>query len=253
MKGKKMQAKSGYSNDTAYANADCRGILIMDDCLADNKGWKTDHSLKWIFFNGRHADITFVLTMQYQIGLTPDYRSNIDWVFLCKENKKIERDKLWKYYAGIFPSLSMFEQIFMTCTTNKKCMVLDSLSDSETLTDQVFWFKASLRGEFHVCYDEFWQNNEYYLKKRMSIEDPDAPGIGRSVANTQKPKQEDYYKYVGGRGKMKFNLDMCDEEDQYQDDYEYMQQSGGMEQQQQQYQQQQYQQSNYDNDNGNYW
>lgn len=222
MKRKQVLAKMGLG-EPSYADADCRGILIMDDCLADNKGWQKDLGLRDIFFNGRHADITFILTMQYQIGITPDYRANIDWIFLCKENKKVDRDKLWKYYAGIFPTLSMFEQIFMSCTSNKNCMVIDSLSESERLEDQVFWFKATVRSNFRVCYDEFWVNNDYYIKKRLSMDT-----IGTSTTqqqNTQQKPQEDYYKYVGGHGKLKFNLDMSDEDEQYQDDYEYMQQS----------------------------
>lgn len=221
MRSKKTQALAGGGGGS-YSNADCRGLLLMDDCLASGKKWKTDEALKWIFLNGRHADITFVLTMQYQMGIPPEYRTNIDWVFICKENKKVEREKLWKYYAGIFPTMAMFEQIFMSCTTDKKCMVINCLAESEKLEDQVFWFKASIRNNFRVCYDDFWENNEYYVNKRLQLTDnikPDAAGSSKGV--------EDYYKYTGGRGKMRFNLDMSEEDpDEYPDDYDYAQQSG---------------------------
>lgn len=217
MKGQKMQAKMGLGGN--YADVDCRGILIMDDCLAQNKGWTSDPGLKWVFFNGRHADITFVLTMQYQIGIPPAYRANIDWVFLFKENKRVEREKLWKYYAGIFPTFAMFEQIFMRCTTGRKCMVIEQLSGSENITDQVYWFQAAVRENFKMCYDEFWQKNDYYLKKRLAMNDPTGGFSIGNLANqaaTQQssvPDQDDYFKYVGGRGKVRFNLDMEDEED----------------------------------------
>lgn len=207
LKGKKKQALIGV-NDRRYAEVDCRGILIMDDCLAQNKGWKVDPSLRWIFFNGRHADITFVLTMQYQVGIPPDYRTNIDWVFLCKENKRIERQKLWKYYAGIFPKYEMFEQIFMRCTTDKKCMVINQLSESEILEEQVFWFKAKIRDNFKICYEEFWKNNNDYLKKRMAMSG------GTNHANQPKTNaQEDYYKYVEPN-KVRYNVSI-DEETHY--------------------------------------
>jgi hypothetical protein len=216
MKSKKTQAVMGIG-EAAYANADCRGLLLMDDCLAESKGWNTDASLKWIFLNGRHADISFVLTMQYQMGIPPEYRSNIDWVFICKENKKVERDKLWKYYAGIFPTIAMFEQIFMSCTTDKKCMVINQLAESSRLEDQVYWFKAHVRTNFRVCYDHFWENNEYYLNKRLEVTD--------TKPNTESTKAvDDYYKYTGGRNKARYNLDMSEEEG-YPDDYEYMRQS----------------------------
>jgi len=234
IKQKKMEASMGIG-ESAYADADCRGLLIMDDCLASNKGWRKDEALKWIFFNGRHADITYILTMQYQVGITPDYRSNIDWIFLCKENKKVEREKLWKYYAGIFPNLNMFEQIFLSCTVDKKCMVIDSLSESDKINDQVFWFKATIRGNFRLCYDDWWVDNDHYIKKRMTISssvEGNGTGPGMKTLNgkhndigqTDKTEQDDYYKYTGGRGKLRFNLDMSDEEEEKyeQDDYQYI-------------------------------
>jgi hypothetical protein len=172
----------------------------MDDCLADSKGWKTDASLKWIFFNGRHTGITFVLTMQYQMGLSPDYRTNIDWVFICREPKREERLKLYKYYAGIFPSYDMFEQVFMKCTTDRRCMVIQNLSESDQIVDQVFWYKADLHAGFRVCYDEFWKDNLHYLNKRLNIKD------GTSAAESK--QDEDYYKYVKSAGKVKYDLNM---------------------------------------------
>lgn len=198
LKRKKQLAMSGIG-DNAYKDVDCRGILIMDDCLADSKGWKNDPSLKWIFMNGRHADITFILTMQYQVGIPPELRVNIDWVFICRETKKLEKDKLLKYYAGIFPNFDMFSQIFNKCTRDKRCMVIDSLSESDRIEDQVFWYKANLHNAFRVCYDEFWANNEYYLRERMKL-----PGVVQKNLR----EEEDYYKYVGAKNKIHFNLNM---------------------------------------------
>src|SRR3989338_4454690 len=39
--------------DIRYKDIDPRGVLIMDDCLADSESWKDDKNLKWIFMNGR--------------------------------------------------------------------------------------------------------------------------------------------------------------------------------------------------------
>jgi hypothetical protein len=205
LRGHKTAAKMGYDN-ARYKDVDGRGLLIMDDCLADNTNWKKDPSLRWIFMNGRHADITFVLTMQYQVGIPPELRVNIDWVFICRETKKIEKEKLHKYYAGIFPHFDMFNQIFNRCTKNKRCMVIDSLSESELIEDQVFWFHAELHESFRICYDDFWENNEQYLKQRMQLNDP------TSVQSVQAKKTDDeYYKYVGGRGnKVMYNLNMSE-------------------------------------------
>lgn len=205
LRGNKQAALGGYG-DKRFADVDCRGLLIMDDCLADNTNWKKDASLRWMFMNGRHADITFILTMQYQVGIPPELRVNIDWVFICRETKKIEKDKLHKYYAGIFPSYDMFNQIFNRCTGQKRCMVINSLSESDKIEDQVFWYHADLHNNFRLCYDDFWENNEYYLMKRMQLSDP------TSATSKQVTKDEDeYYKYIGGRGnKIRYNLNMSE-------------------------------------------
>jgi len=196
--------------DERYKSVDPRGILIMDDCLADSKNWNRDENIRWIFMNGRHAAITFILTMQYQIGIPPELRVNIDWVFICKETKKIEKEKLWKYYAGIFPSFDMFNQIFDKCTQDKKVMVIDSLSESSKIEDQIYWYKADIHDEFRVCYDEFWENNDYYLKNRLAVCDNSAAAVQR---------EDDYYKYVGGnKNKVVFNLRMGEGRDERADD-----------------------------------
>lgn len=190
------QAEMGYV-DPSYKSVDARGMLIMDDCLADNKNWNKDENIKWIFMNGRHAKITFILTMQFQLGIPPELRCNIDWVFLCKETKKTEKEKLYKYYAGIFPTYDMFSQIFDRCTQDKKVMVIDSLSESSKIEDQIFWYKAEIHEHFRICYDEFWENNDQYLKQRMAMTDP------AYISKQEKAAEEDYYKYVGGPSKNK--------------------------------------------------
>jgi hypothetical protein len=204
IKKNKEQAAQGLI-DHRYKNVDTRGVLIMDDCLADSKNWNKDENLRWIFMNGRHASITFILTMQYQIGIPPELRVNIDWVFICKETKKIEKEKLWKYYAGVFPSFDMFNQIFDKCTEDKKVMVIDSLSESTRIEDQIYWYKAEIQNEFRVCYDEFWENNAHYLKQRLEFNDP--------TAGAEDKREDDYYKYVGGSKKVVFNVKMDDEQE----------------------------------------
>ncbi len=213
LKGKKTAAGMGYG-DPRYKNVDCRGLLIMDDCLADStgaKGWKHDPSLRWIFMNGRHAEVTFILTMQYQVGIPPELRVNIDWAFLCRETKRIEKEKLLKYYAGIFNDFNMFNQIFNKCTRDKKCMVIDCLSESDKIEDQVFWYMADKHDNFRICYNEFWKDNEKYLRKRMMVFDPTGDNGGGTLSQQQKREEDDYYKYVG-RNKVRYNLDMSEQQ-----------------------------------------
>lgn len=192
---KKMKQAQAGTGDPRYKDIDPRGLLIMDDCLADAKDWANDKNLQFIFMNGRHPKITFILTMQYQLGIKPGLRENVDYYFLCKQPKRVEKDKLWKYYAGMFPTLEMFIQVHNQMTTDYGCMVIDNTSQSDKLEEQVYYYKATLRdpNSFTICYDEFWKNNEDYINN----------GDGPAAVNAP---EDDYQKYVGGKNRIKFNV-----------------------------------------------
>ncbi|XWV25130.1 A32-like packaging ATPase [Tupanvirus deep ocean] len=121
---------------------DPSGILIMDDCLARKKSWAKDESITEILMNGRHYRLTYILTMQTPLGITPDLRLNFDYVFLLKEDSTINKKKLWDNYASMFPSLPAFEKVFGKCTEDYRSMVIDNRKPSDNIQEKVFWFKA---------------------------------------------------------------------------------------------------------------
>lgn len=141
-----------------YKNIDPRAFLIFDDCLHDAKDWIKDTNIKFIFFNGRHVGITFLLTMQYALGIPPGFRTNVDYIFICKETKITIKKKLYDYYAGMFPSFDMFSQVLDEITKDYGCMVIDNTTQSARLEDQVFWYKADISRlkNFKLCDDIFW-------------------------------------------------------------------------------------------------
>lgn len=134
----KDKKKQGFKIDPS-------GILIMDDCLAKKKSWAKDESIMEILMNGRHYKLTYILTMQTPLGITPDLRLNFDYVFLLKEDSSINKKKLWENYASMFPSLSAFEKVFSKCTEDYRAMVIDNRKPSDNIQEKVFWFKAQDR------------------------------------------------------------------------------------------------------------
>lgn len=124
---------------------DPSGILIMDDCLARKKAWAKDENIMEILMNGRHYKLTYILTMQTPLGITPDLRLNFDYIFLLKEDSTINKKKLWDNYASMFPSLGAFEKVLSKCTEDYRSMVIDNRKPSEDIQKKVFWFKASER------------------------------------------------------------------------------------------------------------
>ena len=131
----------------------------MDDCLYDND-WKKDKIIREIFMNGRHWGIFFLLLMQYAIGIPPNLRSNIDWVFLLRENNYQNRKKLYENYAGMFHTFEMFCQTMDACTENYECLVIHNGAKSNKLEDQVYWYKGDEHGDFRVCCPEAWEFSE---------------------------------------------------------------------------------------------
>ena len=72
-------------DSTGDSSVDPRGFLILDDCLYD-QSWVKSKDVRSLFMNGRHYKSMFIITMQYALGIPPNLRTNIDYVFLLREN-----------------------------------------------------------------------------------------------------------------------------------------------------------------------
>jgi hypothetical protein len=146
-------------------NIDTRMVVVMDDCLYDKRSWSKDVNIRRIFMNGRHLKLFYLLTMQYPLGIGPELRSNVDWVFLLRVNNVKDKERLYDYYAGFFPNFHIFEQVFDQLTENFGCMVINNNAKSSKIEDCVFRYKAQLHPEFKMCHNEFWQKSVNKVEK----------------------------------------------------------------------------------------
>ena len=137
---------------------DPRAFLVFDDCLYDNS-WTKDKNVRSLFMNGRHFKILFMITMQYALGIPPNLRTNIDYVFILRENYVSNRKRLYEHYAGMFPNFEMFCQVMDQCTENYECLVINNNAKSNKLEDQVWWYKAEdhSNDEPRMCGDDAWE------------------------------------------------------------------------------------------------
>ena len=135
---------------------DPRAFIVLDDCLADG-GWIRDKNVRTIFYNGRHYKLLFIATMQFPLGITPNLRTNVDFTFIFREPSVRNRRKLYDNYAGMFPTFEMFCQVMDQCTENYECLVINNMSSSNKLEDQVFWYKAEQHTNFRIGAPELWQ------------------------------------------------------------------------------------------------
>ena len=110
--------------------------------------------------NGRHFKIMFIITMQYPLGIPPNLRTNIDYVFILRENNINNRKRIFDNYAGMFPTFEMFCQVMDQCTENFECLVIKNNAQTNKLEEQVFWYKAAPHEDFRIGAPEFWKWQE---------------------------------------------------------------------------------------------
>lgn len=123
-------------------SVDSRAVIVMDDCLADNNKWANDPHLADLLYNGRHKDVTYILTMQHPMGIKPKLRSNFDYVFLLAEDIVSNQKKLYDHYAGMFPDIHSFREVFCQLTSNHGAMVIKNRGVRESLYDKIAFYKA---------------------------------------------------------------------------------------------------------------
>ena len=162
------------------SNIDPRTFVIMDDCLYDNT-WSRDKLMRLLFLNGRHWKVILIVTMQYPLGVPPTLRTNIDYVFILRDNYIANRKRIYENYAGMFPTFESFAQVMVQCTENYECLVINNNVKSNKLQDQVFWYKAEAHNDFKLGSKEFWE-----LSKGVQSDDEEEQ---YDPANTKKRGQ----------------------------------------------------------------
>jgi hypothetical protein len=132
------------------------------------------------------------------MGMAPAFRSNVDYIFVCKENKKDNIEKLYKYYFGIFEKLADFKKVLLSCTNDFGCIVLDNTSRSNKIEDQVFWYKAKMNRKYRIGSPEMWRTWDKQLKDEEDSDSEEDTSFKRPVQKSDMvikkkgPKTVDY-------------------------------------------------------------
>jgi len=164
------QARNHENRAGGRSHVDPRAFLILDDCLYD-KTWMNEESTRYVFMNGRHIDLATFITMQYPLGVPPNLRTNIDFVFILRENVLGNRKRIYDNYAGMFPTFQMFCQFMDQCTENYECLVICNGIQSNKLEDQVFWYKAQDHPPFKLCDESLWVDNKPFMSAMLAADE----------------------------------------------------------------------------------
>jgi len=131
-------------------------FLALDDCMYD-KALIKGKAIRDLFMNGRHYRISFIMAVQYLMDLPPALRTQVDYCFALRENVIANRERLYKFFFGIFPSYADFARVLDACTEDYECIVIDNTVQSNNISDCVFWYKAEPeQPPFRLCAQVFW-------------------------------------------------------------------------------------------------
>lgn len=160
-----------------HKKVDPRAFLVMDDCLSSKGTWMNDPPLLRVFYEGRHSQLLYLLSMQFPLGIKPELRSNLDYIFLLADDYYGNQKRLHDHYAGMFPSFESFRQVFQQLTADYGCMVIANKGARQHFLDKVFWYKSN--GDMgkkvgsKQFYDFHYNNYNKDWKKKPKILDID--------------------------------------------------------------------------------
>ena len=121
------------------------------------------------------------------MDVPPDLRANVDYVVVLRDNIRSNRERIYKYFAGMFPTFAAFDEVMQQCTQDHEAMVLDLGCLSYKLSDSVFFYKATPGLRYRLCAPEYW---EFSKKQVMHKEERDEDCSSDEDEARVKPKEQ---------------------------------------------------------------
>ena len=167
----KRQRKRVTKNGKIQSN---NFFVILDDCMYESKEICGNKQIKEIFRNGRHFQITIIVTTQYVMDLPVALRSNVDYVFCMRENNVANIERLYRSFFGIFQTKQSFSEAFSVVTENYGSIVCDNLSRSNRIDKCIFWFCALYPcPQFRTGSNHFWKFHRKFYDQDHDKNDDD--------------------------------------------------------------------------------
>jgi hypothetical protein len=171
-----VQKKAGRGPPEKFHNVFC----VLDDCAFDKKTF-SNKAIREVFMNGRHRKIFIINSIQYVMDMPAGLRGQFDYVFATRNDNHDEKEKLWKYFFGMFPSFRSFEKVLEECTDEYSVIVFDGTVRSKNVEDKIFHYTADPGlPSFRMCDDIFWKLDEYYFS-----EEGEEHGAGRESSGSK--------------------------------------------------------------------
>jgi len=138
-------------------------FLLLDDTGYDQKSMNTK-TMKELFMNGRHKNITFLCALQSPYSLKPDARQQIDCVIALKENVLANRKRLHETFFGSV-SYPNFERLFHAFTADFGAIIVDQTVQSTDISNVFFHYKARMELPPFICISRAYMKVWLQLKR----------------------------------------------------------------------------------------
>jgi Poxvirus A32 protein len=128
-------------------------LVVLDDVAYDKQVYSSSRVFRFMLKNGRHLNITCMITMQYYTDLASEHRSQAAFVFLQRQpNRSLLKD-VFHSCNTVFPNIQTFQRIHDICTAEYGTLVLcnaPSKGDMSEFSSMVFHYKATPDVKFKV-------------------------------------------------------------------------------------------------------
>lgn len=172
--------RSEYTKEIFKMQAQCKkkkgiiekAFIIYDDVMFDKDFMKCKLTRE-IFMNGRHSNIFTMVTAQWIMDVPPDLRANVDYVIVLRDNIKTNRERVYKYFAGMFDNFAVFDDVMKQCTSGRDAMVIDCNSSSYDVRESVYFYRATPELKYRLCDQVYWDYSARQAEGADEFDDND--------------------------------------------------------------------------------
>ena len=135
-------------------------LIILDDLSFDSKMFRLKGFRKLIN-NGRHAQITVIITSQFALDMPTFIRSQLHLTFTACEITDNVLDRLHENYFSLIDKYQDFKRIMRQITKNRHMLVMhNKFTEDINVSNLLYWYKAPFPvAQFKMGAPEGWEED----------------------------------------------------------------------------------------------
>lgn len=154
MKRTKQYHRQQRNMETANIDVP-NGCVVFDNCFKV-KNYMNHESIRMLFLNGICIMTRFIMATELPPPMPPILRNNLDYIFVFGGLTERYLRRLHEQCGDdIFPTFELFNKIYEQLTMNPfSCMVINNLTRSDKIEDQIMWYKAHYEPPWRMMVDK---------------------------------------------------------------------------------------------------